>query len=235
MAFDEVNRQVILFGGLGSNGRLNDTWAWDGSAWQALSPAHSPSKREAPSMTFDAALNAIILYGGVDSSGATARPLNETWSWQTGDWKPIAPTPNPSAGSRARVAFSSGANVIERFGDCGGSDRNLYAFDGHGWATKQPSGSWPPAVCLPGLAGDSARHELVLFGGNSPAAGTAASETWIYDGTAWKKATPAQTPPARDHATLVYDAHPYVAAVVAGPGCAQGRTGPLRDTWTRYG
>ena len=232
MAYDGVSRQVILFGGLGSNGRLSDTWAWDGTAWQPLSPAHSPLKREAPSMTFDPALNALILYGGVDSTGATPRPLNETWSWQGGDWKPLAPTPNPSAGARARVAFLSGANVIERFGDCGGNDRNLYTFDGHGWATKQPSGSWPPAVCLPGLAGDSARHHLVLFGGNNPDAGQAASETWIYDGTEWKMATPAQTPPARYQASLVYDADHHVVVLFGGQGLGQGQTGPLNDTWT---
>ena len=28
--------QVILFGGDGQNGRLNDSWAWDGTAWQPI-------------------------------------------------------------------------------------------------------------------------------------------------------------------------------------------------------
>ncbi len=234
MAYDEINHQVILFGGLGANGALDDTWSWDGAAWRLLHPAHTPPKREGASMTYDPVLNSIVLYGGMNVSTAMPSAINDTWQWSGGDWAPLRPTQSPAGGVRPRLAFLTGANLVERFGDCIEShDNNLYAFDGHTWTARQPSGNWPPALCIPSFAGDPQRHVLVLFGGSL---GTGVSpppaDTWVFDGSSWSKEMPAQIPPARYDAPMVYDTDHHLMVLFGGQGLGQGQSGPLNDTWT---
>ena len=233
MAFDEVNRQVILFGGLAASGPLSDTWAWDGSAWQQRHPGHSPPPREGASMAFDQAIRATVLYGGMNHATAMPSAINDTWAWNGNDWSQLQPTASPAGGVRPRLAVLSGGNVLARFGDCIEShDNALYVFDGHTWAQRAPSGSWPSALCLPSLAGDRWRSQLVLFGGN-PGTGTpAAAETWTYDGASWKKVTPAQSPSPRYDAPMVFDPDKHRLVLFGGQGLGEGQSGPLNDTWT---
>lgn len=233
MAFDEVNRQVILFGGLAASGQLSDTWTWDGSAWQQRHPGHSPPPREGASMAFDQAIRATVLYGGMNHATAMPSAINDTWAWNGTDWSPLQPTASPAGGVRPRLAVLSGGNVLARFGDCIEShDNALYVFDGHTWAQRASSGSWPSALCLPSLAGDIWRSQLVLFGGNPGTGAPAPAETWTYDGTAWKKVTPAQSPPPRYDAPMVFDPDKHRLVLFGGQGLGEGQSGPLNDTWT---
>lgn len=233
MAFDDTKRQVVLFGGLGAGGQMNDTWVWDGSAWQQRHPAHSPSPREGASMAFDPAIRAIVLYGGMNQGTVMPSPINDTWAWNGDDWSQLNPTASPAGGVRARMAVLSGANLVARFGDC--SDRHdnaLYMFDGQSWSQRAASGSWPPALCLPGLAGDVGRSQLLLFGGNPGTGAAAAADTWTYDGSAWKKLTPAQSPPARYDAPMVFDPDQHRTVLFGGQGLGEGQGALLNDTWT---
>ena len=233
-AYDELNHKVILFGGLSASGQQNDTWSWDGQAWQLLHPPHAPSAREGASMTYDPALKAIVLFGGMNHATPFPSAINDTWLWNGADWNPLTPGQSPAGGTRPRLAFLGGANVVARFGDCMEShDNNLYTFDGQTWTVRQPSGNWPPALCTPSLAGDSHRSQLVLFGGSL---GTGISpppaDTWIYDGASWNKATPPQSPSARSDAAMVFDSDQRRVVLFGGQGLVQGATGPLNDTWT---
>ena len=228
LAYDEAGKQVILFGGAASAGALGDTWAWDGTAWQQLQPAHAPSPREGASMVYDPSLASIILYGGVSGSNA----LNETWSWKGGDWTQVQ-APGPTGGTRARLAFLAGSNLVVRYGDCGSShDSGLYTFDGHAWVQKTVSGSQPPSLCTPSMAGDASHHSVILFGGTAPSAGSPAAGTWSFDGNAWTESSPAQSPPARADASMVYDVDHHLIVLFGGQGLSQGQTGPLNDTWS---
>jgi Galactose oxidase, central domain len=234
MAYDENSHLVILFGGLTASGQVNDTWAWDGSAWQLLHPAHAPAAREGAAMTFDPTLKAVILYGGMNDATAKQSAINDTWSWTGTDWSPLTPAQSPAGGVRPRLAYLSGANVVARFGDCIEShDNNLYTFDGNTWTARTPSGDWPPALCIPSLAGDGSRKQLVLFGGNLGTGVTPPpADTWIYAGSAWTRATPSQSPPARYDAPMVFDTDHRLMVLFGGQGLVQGQTGPLNDTWT---
>jgi hypothetical protein len=232
MAFDGVRRQVILFGGLGS-AQLNDTWVWDGGAWQEQHPSHSPPPREGASMVFDPAIGAIVLYGGMDDSTPKPSAINDTWSWNGNDWTQLQPTASPAGGVRPRLAVLSGTDLVARFGDCIESNDNaLYTFDGHTWSQRAPSGNWPAALCLPSFAGDIGRGQLVLFGGNPGTGAPAPADTWTYDGTAWKKLTPAQSPSARNDAPMVYDVDKHRLVLFGGQGLGDGQSGALNDTWT---
>lgn len=232
MAYDDVKRQVILFGGVGRVGVLNDTWSWDGSGWQPLRPAHAPSPRGSAAMAFDPALSAIVLFGGIKPGGRPT-PINETWVWTGGDWIGQQPALSPAGGVQPRLAFLAGRNVLLRFGDCGVSrDPSFYAFDGHTWTALPRSGAWPPAVCLPVLAGDPSRRQLLVFGGTDGTNPPPAPQTWIYDGAAWRNANPAQSPSARYDAAMVFDPDHRNMVLFGGQGLGEGQSGPLNDTWT---
>ena len=72
MAFDQATGRMILFGGQGGAGLLNDTWSWDGTNWTLLTPATSPPTRTGATMAFDQATGQMILFGGQSSSGYLA-------------------------------------------------------------------------------------------------------------------------------------------------------------------
>ena len=200
MGYDEASQQVILFGGASGSGSLNDTWAWDGAAWQELRPDHSPPSREGAAIAYDPRWTSLIVFGGVDD--ATGSNLMDTWSWNGRDWlTSVAPFPGQSV--RPRMGFLPAANLAELYGDCGPShDATVYAFDG-GWGGRGTSGDLPPALCLPGLASNTDRRLIVLFGGKPTAGGTPSTSTWNYDGNIWARlsrsagATSATTPSTR--------------------------------------
>jgi hypothetical protein len=82
MADDPARQRVLMFGG-NTYGTLNgETWQWDGASW-TLSPVPGPTPRHAHSMTYDAARDIIVLYGG-----STRSDGGETWLWH-----PPAPCP----------------------------------------------------------------------------------------------------------------------------------------------
>ena len=79
MVYDSQNHKVILFGGIGRNAFLNDTWVYDyaANAWTNRSPAGSPAARREHAMTYDSQNGKAILFGGRDVSSS----FNDTWEY----------------------------------------------------------------------------------------------------------------------------------------------------------
>ena len=71
MAYDQATSELLLFGGDGASGALNDTWAWNG-AWSKLSPATSPAVRYLSTMAYDPITSQMVLFGGYNL-------LSDTW------------------------------------------------------------------------------------------------------------------------------------------------------------
>src|SRR5262249_13882608 len=59
--------RLILFSGQAVAGYVNDTWAWTGSNWVQLAPATVPPPRAEAAITYDAARNQIVMFGGNNS------------------------------------------------------------------------------------------------------------------------------------------------------------------------
>src|SRR5881227_297855 len=76
-AFDPGLQGVVLFGGGSGGVDQNTTWLWDqvAATWTHLFPVQSPPAREGAGMTYDAALDRVILFGGQDNNGY----FNDTW------------------------------------------------------------------------------------------------------------------------------------------------------------
>src|SRR5947207_629484 len=92
-AFDPGLQGVVLFGGGSGGVDQNTTWLWDqvGATWIHLSTAQSPPAREGAGMTYDTALQRVILFGGQDNNGY----FNDTWELIPTSTPP--PTPSPTA------------------------------------------------------------------------------------------------------------------------------------------
>jgi len=70
LAFDPILKRVVLFGGLAGScedcgqGRLNDTWLWDGENWSQVQTLLSPQPSSGVSFTYDGTTKGMLLFGG---------------------------------------------------------------------------------------------------------------------------------------------------------------------------
>jgi hypothetical protein len=71
MAYDAAREQVVLFGGQGPEGALDDTWTWNGSVWTQQHPAASPPARSAALMAYEPATRSVVMVGGADYPSVT--------------------------------------------------------------------------------------------------------------------------------------------------------------------
>ena len=64
MAYDPVSKKIVLFGGFGASGDLNDTWTFDGTTWTEVKTAVAPPVRAATTMAFDKYAHKLVIFGG---------------------------------------------------------------------------------------------------------------------------------------------------------------------------
>lgn len=96
MAYSPDHQQVILFGGMNSLGRLDDTWAYDCSkgTWTLLETENRPQGRCDSAMVYDSLNEQFILYGGY---GARSRLHDDTWIYDlnANTWTEVKTESNP--------------------------------------------------------------------------------------------------------------------------------------------
>jgi len=223
MAYDATTHTVVLFGGSDSGVSRSDTWLWDGTDWSA-SLASGPVARELATMAFDSASGHVLLFGGSGAGGF----LYDTWSWDGSTWTQVATdvdgltsgllfgqiSNNAGIGSVVMVSPSFAGNV-------------LFVWTGSAWSL---SGLAPTTLnVLFGLAFDSTRGDLVLFGGALGLA-TNSSETWVLNGgSSWRLAS-TPSPSTRSGAAMAYDA--ATSSTVLFGGLSGQVTG---ETWSWNG
>ncbi len=70
LAFVPLLKEVVLYGGLAGScedcgqGRLNDTWLWDGTNWSQVQTSASPQPSSGVSFTYDGTTKSMLLFGG---------------------------------------------------------------------------------------------------------------------------------------------------------------------------
>jgi Dockerin type I domain len=229
MAYDIAQRQMVLFGGVGTPGDPNkdnqDTWKWNGTKWTEVAAGGGPPARNGHGMAYDGARKKVVLFGG----GVTfvGDIFNDTWEWDGTAWsqRSTAAAPSPRGevgmvydGAHARTVLFGGASDTKDLGD-------TWTWDGTVWTEAADTG--PPARRHPGMVYDNARHRTVLFGGASGVTGSFFGDTWEWDGVRWTQVASAG-PAARDAVGMAYDKTRGKAVLFGGtlPG------GPsLKDTW----
>ncbi|MFC4598673.1 cadherin-like beta sandwich domain-containing protein [Cohnella hongkongensis] len=217
MVYDETFKNIVLFGGEGNSGLLNDTWIWTGSdinSWEEVDLAVLPGKRKQAAMAFDPVSNSVILFGGQGQSGL----LGDTWKWNGSVWTQVAGLPqSPSPRAGAQMA-SDGRNLI-LFGGytLSGStkvpNRETWLWDGASWANVTPAdpGDSPPGAYNGQMSFNG--QTAVLYGGitgtkteSGHTIKDSSPDLWIWnaDTQTWSS-TPGPLPFGRwDHA-MAYD------------------------------
>jgi N-acetylneuraminic acid mutarotase len=92
--FDTKDDNLLLFGGNGGRGFLNDTWFFDveRDSWESANTELAPTPRVNPAMTYDSIRNVTILFGGLEEDMSD---LRDTWVFEEtdtgGEWTEITP------------------------------------------------------------------------------------------------------------------------------------------------
>ncbi|MFT5422852.1 MAG: hypothetical protein ACI89L_000621 [Phycisphaerales bacterium] len=191
-AFDAARGEILLFGGdhtpIGPDENYsNETWAWNGTEW-ALRAATGPSPRENSTMAFDEQLGKVFLFGGRTGTG----PSTETWSWDGAQWT-LENADGPDVRYQSSMAYDAEAQTVVLYD---GNTNQIWAWNGSAWDRNYT----PPlrARTAHTLTEDTARNQLVLFGGRDRSVSRA--ETWVFDGESWNAVLGAQPPALTWHA-----------------------------------
>jgi hypothetical protein len=136
VAYDAEHEQVVLFGGQGnrqeSDFTRKDTWTWDGTTWHHHHSAVSRPGRKAMGMSYDAARQQVVFFGGDDLRG---RRTDQTWTWDGVRWQRQFPAHTPSARDSVAMAYDDAAGKIVLFGGWNGRDLfgDTWTWDGSAW------------------------------------------------------------------------------------------------------
>lgn len=153
-------KTVVLFGGKGKDGLLQDTWQYSAGNWTELSPPILPSSRMDAAFTYDANDDYGLLFGGVGPAG----PLNDTWYYLNGVWNPLTPW-SPAARDSAGIAYDIADATVILFGGTGNSGLlgDTWRYQDGNWSQLLPVPTKALQVTVPGK-GSSRTLEYVAIG-----------------------------------------------------------------------
>ncbi|MEI8191920.1 MAG: kelch repeat-containing protein, partial [candidate division NC10 bacterium] len=177
MVDDPRNGKLYLFGGLSNAEYFGDTYCYDPvtNGWTELHPATSPSPRYVHSMVWDDASNRILLFGGRDPEREDPC-FNDLWSFDPagGEWTELHPSGAlPATRSAAGLAWDSlrkqavlfgGVHWIDQYGYSALADTWVYDPGLNLWS-QLPCAVKPPAEVGLGMAYDSLRDQVLIYGG----------------------------------------------------------------------
>jgi len=136
-AYDAAHQNVMLFGGhaAGAQGitSFDDTWIWDGAAWEKL-PVQGPSPRDGADAIFTGYSGGILLFGGAEIA-SDVRLLNDTWLWDGDQWNQVQ-TEGPPARVHPAMAFDPERGKIIMIGGSnapGSVLSDTWEWDGQTW------------------------------------------------------------------------------------------------------
>lgn len=231
LVYDAARQEIVLFGGqTGTGARPSDAmWRWNGAQWTAgPSGAGAPEPRTGPSMIYDTERREVILFGGLGPGGQR----DETWRWNGTAWSLVDLPLRPPGRYLATFIHDPVRHTSLLFGGVGAGNSELsdsWLWNGSTWTQVQTPG--PPGrsqlYVKPSAVYDTARQEVVLFGGASMVDGPR-NDTWIWNGGAWRRHD-GVAPPPRSNAAFVYDPDARVAVLFGGYGVQDDEIG---DVWT---
>ena len=247
MVTDRSNDRVVMFGGMGDNGRMNDVWALSQCLdsgpplWQPVSPSGPrPVARRAHCAAYDESRDAMYVFGG---DRADLDFLNDIWRLDltpgSESWLELEPLGSPPS---ARI---HGAMIYDELNDrlvvFGGQTEatwfnDVYALDlvTNQWTQLQPSGTPPEARSMAGAVYVPESQEMWLFGGITGGYQDF-NDLWSLDLTegqeAWVELHPSGTLPAgRGVSAVDYDRANARMVVQGGWGLSEFTY--YNDTWT---
>lgn len=171
-AFDPRRGVTVMFGGRDSQSVRDDLWEWDGVDWVQRPAPNGPTARASAAMAFDPNTQTVLLFGGA-APGIT---FDETWTWDGSTWQQRFPRTLPYARVTHTMVSDTARRRVVLVGDHNLADPFAWEWDGVTWSIALCASPSPRRS--PVAAYDSARREVVLFGGSPQ--GFNASDTWVY-------------------------------------------------------
>ncbi len=214
-AYDPEIGAVVMFGGAGAGGYLNDTWeciASPGTAdWTVVSTSSAPSPRAEASLAYDPALGELVLFGGLGRSG----PSGETWVFRGGTWTDLTNTgPSPRYGAAMAYDPSTGRLVLFGGENASAFLNDTWQLNSHGvWSEVYPA-SAPSPRSNAGFDFDPGLGVAVLTGGFGPSGADAKSFDW--NGTDWSIDTAASDASGAGGAAMAYSDSEGALVLVGG-------------------
>lgn len=192
--------KVVMFGGNGGAGLLNDTWVWDGTDWTQMAPPVSPEPRAYHAMACSRYLGGVVLFGGLSLTNGA---LGDTWIWNGTQWNLAAPSKSPPARYWHAMAYHSGYDAVILFGGTGGGNyyNDTWIWDRGDWrAAATSSLATPSKRYSHTMTFDSVRGRVVLFGGGN-------NDTWLLlpNLADWIEESPANPPPSKGGYAMAFD------------------------------
>jgi putative cell wall-binding protein len=210
-------------------------------AWTKLTPAISPSVRDASLSAFDPATGQLVLYGGAGGFFPGKLAVDDdTWTFDGASWSKHVTSVTPGEQdhlSGGRMAYDPASKQLVLFGGGGGDTVGTWTWNGSQWTQQHPAQS----PVLPGgcMATDSATGELVLFGLHTVATNTGPDltwQTWTWRGGNWVELpTPAVSPQGANAqiCEMTYDeAHQDLVLVTASWYAGEFSGASPGETWT---
>jgi hypothetical protein len=204
MAYDDVRRATLLFGGGAANSdpRRLDTWTWDGHTWTQLHPSAAPASQGL--MTYDTASGSFLLFNG------------STYSWDGRTWIDRHPAHSPSAGIPAFITYDAARRAVVVVTVDFVGTTTTWTWNGTDWQQQHPRHQ-PSGDSAVG-AYDARRGLVVAFIGK---------DTWTWNGFDWSEQHPANAPRSRYFASAAYD--PAVGKVMLFGGKIYGAVGSVTE------
>jgi cysteine-rich repeat protein len=149
MVYDARNDRTLLVGGT-DGADYNDTWAWNGTAWEALGGDRITARFE-HAMAYDPIREVVVLFGGIHMGNA----LGDLWQLDDSGWTRLEPPFGPSPRYGASMAWDAARQRVVLFGGTPASD--TWEWDGTAWTFVNGDVAEPrsqfPMVSAPGGAG----------------------------------------------------------------------------------
>lgn len=243
MVFDSARNKMVLFGGRSGSGyNFEDTWEYDTATgvWTNISSAGTPpSARSQQAMVYEKSSGKVLLFGGGrsevnswDGTGISAS-IGETWEWDpaTKAWAQVTTVGSPSVRHDSAMVWDSTRNLAVLFagmqtdipGASGVPKQDTWEYDPatKTWTDRTTSGSKPSQRYGHGMAYDTARAKVVMFGGWDINSGGSKNDMWDWDPAtaSWKQrlaGTESNIPTARIYASMMWNETQARLLLVAG-------------------
>lgn len=227
MTYDQVEKQMLLFGGNTQNGDQDDYWIYDpaGNSWEFQGELMTPEPRINPSAAYDSVRGVGVLFGGFTRSG----PLNDTWTYNTtlNKWTEMHPLVSPPATNYPSMCYDPDEGLMLLVGGTNYmNDMWAYNVSIDKWILRTSASStrWDVFPCM---VYDKENQRAIIYRSN----GFNYSETWTYSVTnnSWIDRTGPVAPRARFSSSMVYDDTNHL--VIMFGGVNQGNNTGMNDTW----
>lgn len=197
-AYDPVRGLVHL---VGSDGDGAASWGWTGASWVRGTPFGCLPTLAGIAAAYHAPSRTAIAFGGAQTYGTGT---DDTYAYQQGGWRVLAPPNRPPARGRAALAAEPTGDLLLTGGLTPVALADTWRWNGATWTQLFPAAS-PPARGQHGMVADPARGRIVLFGG-ADTNGAPFGDTWEWDGTNWSQRSPTNAPSPRPNPAMTYDA-----------------------------